>query len=163
LFVDNVEKKLQPSEMPTTYSSVENINFNPGRRSWIKYRDLGVEAATGGQMRAEVMHIDDVSSSKPTGWHYHTSDMQFIMVIKGWLKIEFPEGVYTLQEGESLFVPNGVVHQELCSSEPFRLLEISLPAKLGTVAVDEPDWARERAEQYGNTEPVVAGFSVEAT
>jgi mannose-6-phosphate isomerase-like protein (cupin superfamily) len=156
LIMDDVAKKLLPAEMKLAYASIEDIKFNPGRRSWIKYRDLGVEAATGGQMRAEVMHIDDVSSSKPTGWHYHTSDIQFIMVIQGWLKIEFPEGVYTLKEGESLFVPNGVVHQELCSSEPFRLLEISLPAKLGTVAVEEPAWARERAELYGETEPVQA-------
>ena len=152
-------RKIQPSDMKTAYSSVENVKFNPGRRSWISYRDLGVEEATLGAMRAEVMHIDNTASSKPTGWHYHTVDMQFLLVIKGWLKMEFPGlGVTTLQEGESILIPGGVVHQELQSSEPFRLLEISVPAKMGTVPVEDPEWAQEKAENFGETEPVVRGF-----
>ncbi len=147
------------SEMKTAYSSIENMKFNPGRRSWISYRDLGVEEATQGAMRAEVIHIDDTAASKPTGWHYHTADMQFLLVIKGWLKMEFPDlGVTTLQEGESILIPGGVVHQELQSSESFRLLEISVPAKMGTVSIEDPEWAQEKAETYGQTEPVVRGF-----
>ena len=143
--------------MKMAYSSLSDMKFTPGRRSWIKYRDLGVAQATDGAMRAEVMHIDNAETSKPTGWHYHTADMQFLFVTEGWVKIEFPElGVTIVSAGESIMIPGGTVHQELESSEPLRLLEISVPAKMGTVPVETPEWGRERAENYGQVEPVSA-------
>ena len=145
------------SPMSVAYSSINDLKFTPGRRSWIKYRDLGVSDATGGAMRAEVMHIDNAETSKPTGWHYHTADMQFLFVTEGWVKIEFPNlGVTIVSAGESIMIPGGTVHQELESSEPLRLLEISVPAKMGTVSVETPDWASERAEDYGDVEPALS-------
>lgn len=148
-------KIFDASAMKVAYSSLDAMTFKPGRRSWISYRDLGVEDATNGAMRAEIMHIDDAETSKPTGWHYHTADMQLLYVIEGWVKIEFPElGVTTINAGESMMIPGGTVHQELCSSEPLRLLEISVPSKMGTVPVETPDWGREKAEHYGQVEPV---------
>ena len=153
--MEQVTRTFDTAAMKVAYSSREAMKFNPGRRAWISYRDLGVEEATNGAMRAEVMHIDDTKSSKPTGWHYHTADMQFLMVVEGWVKIEFPEiGVTTIKSGESIMIPGGTVHQELESSEPLRLLEISLPAKMGTVAVATPEWGQEKAEHYGEVEPV---------
>ena len=126
--------------MAVAYAPVEAMTFNPGRRAWISYRDLGVAAASGGAMRAEVMHIDNAESSRPTGWHYHTAEMQFLMVIDGWVDIEFPEtGVTHLKAGESMLIPGGHVHQELRSSEPLRLLEISVPAAMGSVPVADAD------------------------
>lgn len=141
-------------QMKLAYSSIEDMKFTPGRRSWIRYRDLGLDAATNGAMNGTIMHIDDVSSSKPTGWHFHTATMQFNYIVEGWVKFEFPErGVITVKAGESIMIPGGMVHQELCSSEPLRLLEIFLPAKFGTVAVDTPGWSKEKAEDYGEVEP----------
>ena len=137
-----------------TYSSVENMKFNAGRRSWIRYRDLGVKEATQGAMSAEIMHINDAIGSKPTGWHYHTSDMQFNYVIEGWVKFEFPDGVITVKEGESIFIPGGTIHQELCSSEPMRLLEIFSPSAFKTIAVEAPAGSVEFAADYGQVEPV---------
>ena len=150
-------RTIDPAAMKVAYSSLEAMTFKPGRRSWISYRDLGVDEATNGAMRAEIMHIDDAETSRPTGWHYHTAGMQFLMVVEGWVKIEFPQlGVTTLKAGESILIPGGTVHQELESSEPLRLLEISLPAKMDTVAVDTPDWGQEKAENYGEVVPVRA-------
>ena len=149
-------KRIDPSEMKVAYSSLEDMKFTPGRRSWIQYRDLGVADASKGAMSAEIMHIDNAESSKPTGWHYHTSEIQLLYMVEGWVKIEFAGlGVTTLKAGESIMIPGGVVHQELCSSEPMRLLEVLVPAKLGTVPVDEPEWALEKAENYGDVEPVI--------
>ncbi|WP_124498524.1 cupin domain-containing protein [Burkholderia sp. Bp9140] len=148
------ENCFDSAEMKVAYSSIEKMKFNPGRRSWISYRDLGVETASHGAMRAEVMHIDDAKTSRPTGWHYHECNMQFLMVIEGWVEMEFPDlGVLRIKAGESMFIPGGIVHQELRSSEPFRLLEISLPAKMGTVSVEAPDGARVLASDYGEVEP----------
>lgn len=143
-----------PTPMKVAFSSRDAMNFIPGRRSWISYRDLGVAAATGGAMRAEVMHIDHAETSKPTGWHYHTADIQFLMVTEGWVRIEFADGVIKVRAGESIVIPGGTVHQELESSEPFRLLEISVPASMGTVPVEAPPWGCENTEIYSTIEPV---------
>jgi len=138
-----LEKEIQhraipPSEMNVVYASRSNVKFNAGRRAEIKYRDLGVQDATKGDMRAEVMHIAPGTPSRPTGWHYHTADIQFLLMLKGWVKLEFADRLVILQEGDSIVIPGGTVHQELASSDPMELLEISLPAKLGTVVVDAP-------------------------
>jgi mannose-6-phosphate isomerase-like protein (cupin superfamily) len=127
-----------PSEMEVIYASRSQVKFNDGRRAEIKYRDLGVQEATKGDMRAEVMHIAPGTPSRPTGWHYHTADIQFLLMLKGWVKLEFADRLVILQEGDSILIPGGTVHQELASSDPMELLEISLPAKLGTVNVEAP-------------------------
>jgi mannose-6-phosphate isomerase-like protein (cupin superfamily) len=124
--------------MEVVYASRSNVKFNAGRRVEIKYRDLGVQDATKGDMRAEVMHIAPGTPSRPTGWHYHTADIQFLLMIKGWVKLEFADRTVILQDGDSILIPGGTVHQEVASSDPMELLEISLPAKLGTVVVDAP-------------------------
>jgi mannose-6-phosphate isomerase-like protein (cupin superfamily) len=143
------------NKMTLAYSTLEDMKFNPGRRSWIKYRDLGVSAGSHGAMSGTIMHIDDASTSKPTGWHYHTASMQFNYIVEGWVKFEFPDlGVITVKAGESIMIPGGTVHQELCSSEPLRLLEIFVPAAFDTVAVTDPEWSKEKAQDYGEVEPV---------
>lgn len=144
------DRKTSPAEMAIAYSDSEAPVFKPGRRVEIKYRDLGVETATRGEMRAEVMHIGALGPSRPTGWHYHTADVQFLMMIKGWVKMEFPDlGVITLKEGDSIVIPGGHVHQELSASPGMELLEITVPAGLKTVNVETPEWSRETAEAYG--------------
>ena len=147
-------RKVNPGDMSVEHREAANPTFNPGRRAEIKYRDLGLEAATRGDMRAEVMHISE-GTSRPTGWHYHTADVQFLHMIKGWVKMEFGDaGVVTLSPGDSITIPGGTVHQELCSSDDMELLEISVPAKLGTVNVEAPEWARERSDDYGDRSEV---------
>ena len=59
-----------------------------GRREFFTYRDLGVADASGGNMRAQVMTATQ-GLSRPTGWHYHECDGQFIYMIKGWVDLEF--------------------------------------------------------------------------
>jgi mannose-6-phosphate isomerase-like protein (cupin superfamily) len=158
--MDITPRTTRPSDMKVVRTTSADPKFNPGRRSYIKYRDLGVEAATGGDVRAEIMHIDGAEESRPTGWHYHTADIQILYMIHGWVKIEFPDGIVTLNEGDCMSVPGGVVHQELCSSDVMRLLEFSVPAKLKTVNVEAPEWAREHADAYGEISgPQAAGHA----
>ncbi len=135
---DIQHRSTSPSDMEVVYASRSHVKFNAGRRVEIKYRDLGVQEATKGDMRAEVMHIAPGTPSRPTGWHYHTADIQFLLMIKGWVKLEFADRTVILQDGDSILIPGGTVHQEVASSDPMELLEISLPAKLGTVVVDAP-------------------------
>ncbi len=66
-------------------------HYVAGRRDFFKYRDLGVTAATGGQMRAQVTSAEK-GLSRPTGWHYHVCDMQLVYVLNGWIDLEFEDG-----------------------------------------------------------------------
>ena len=156
------QRKVSPGDMSIVRMTAAEPKFNAGRRVEIKYRDLGLEKATGGDMRAEVMHIS-TSPSRPTGWHYHTADVQFLHMIKGWVRMEFPDlGVITLGEGDSITIPGGTIHQELTSSNDVELLEITVPAKLQTVNVPAPEWGREKGEAYGEiSTPQKAGHSNE--
>lgn len=119
-------------------SFVSATPYSPGRRPFFKYRDLGLEGASGGRMRA--YHSTAIAGMvEPTGWHYHTCEMQFVYVLKGRISIEFEDGtVATFGPGDSLFIPGGVRHNEVFASEDKETLEVSVPGKIGTVNVERP-------------------------
>ena len=92
--MDTTEKSQQSSTqhgMRLQKSFVSTTPFSPGRRPFFRYRDLGVEGASGGRMRA-YQNTSIVGMTEPTGWHYHTCEMQFVYVLKGKLVIEFEDG-----------------------------------------------------------------------
>ena len=109
-----------------------------GRRTFFEYRDTGLEAATGGNYRAQVMRATDVMET--TGWHYHECDLQFVYVLNGWVDLAFEDGrVERCDAGTSLAIPPGMVHNELACSPDFEALEVVAPAEMATVPVDAPD------------------------
>jgi hypothetical protein len=77
--------------MKLAISSAEDAHYVPGRRHFFRYRDLGVTEATGGKMRAQVTSGKS-AMDRATGWHYHTCDMQFVYILKGWVALEFAGG-----------------------------------------------------------------------
>ncbi len=110
----------------------------PGRRAFFKYQDLLVNDATDGKMRAQVMSASR-GMSEPTGWHYHTCESQFVYALEGWVDLEFEDGrQIRLSAGESLLIPGGLKHNETATSDDFRLLEVTVPAQMGTVPCDKP-------------------------
>lgn len=119
-------------------SFAENPTFLPGRRSWVRYRELGVTEATGGAMRAQVL-IAEAADNKPTGWHMHRCEMQFLYIQKGALHLAFgPDQVYRLEPGDSILIPGGVIHMELGVPEGAELIEVTLPSEIGTEPVVPP-------------------------
>jgi len=128
----------QAPAMQLLKSFVSATPYSPGRRPFFKYRDLGLEAASNGRMRA--YHSTAIAGMlEPTGWHYHTCEMQFVYVLKGKITIEFEDGtVATCGPGDSLFIPGGVRHNEIFASEDKETLEVSVPGKIGTVNVERP-------------------------
>ena len=128
------------TDSPTSlrHATKDNAPLVEGRRTFFKYRDLGVTEASCGKLRAQVMQT--VASMKaPTGWHYHECDGQFIYMLKGWVDLEFETGeTIRVNEGESLFVPGGLKHNETALSDDSEILELSVPADMGTVACDPP-------------------------
>jgi len=127
--------------------------LKPGRRPFFKYRDLGLEAATNGRMRA--YHNSAIAGmTQPTGWHYHDCEMQFVYVLKGSLAIEFEDGtVATFSAGDSFFVPGGVKHNEIYASEDKEALEVSVPGKIGTVNCERPAGLPEQLRAVSNGRP----------
>ena len=127
--------------------------YAPGRRPFFKYRDLGLEGASGGRMRA--YHSTAIRGMvEPTGWHYHTCEMQFVYVIKGTIALEFEDGtVATFGAGDSLFIPGGVRHNEIFASEDKETLEVSVPGRIGTVNVERPAHLPEKLAPVSNANP----------
>lgn len=120
-----------------SYATPETAPLVPGRRSFFKYRDLGVTTATDGRMRAQITLA--TGEMQQTGWHYHLCDSQFIYTLRGWVDLVFEDGRHIrVSAGESLLIPGGLRHNELAISPDLELLEVSLPAKMGTVACDPP-------------------------
>jgi len=144
----DTHEQVAPAAAQTETSSTEGMKlhkafvsqtpFSPGRRPFFKYRDLGLEGASGGRMRA--YHSTAIKGMvEPTGWHYHLCEMQWVYVLKGKITLEFEDGtIGTFCAGDSFFVPGGVKHNEIYASEDKETLEVSVPGKIGTVDCERP-------------------------
>ena len=119
-------------------SRAKGARVVPGRREFFQYRDLGVTAATGGKLRAQLTSAR-AGMNRPTGWHYHVCEAQFVYMVKGWMELEFDgQGVIRMEPGDSVLIPGGLRHNELCASDDFELIEASIPAAMDTVACVAP-------------------------
>lgn len=124
------------------YATPENAPLVPGRRAFFNYRDLGVTNSTNGLMRAQMTLATGVMEK--TGWHYHICESQFIFAVRGWIDLQFEDGrTIRVNEGESLCIPPGLRHNETAISADLELLEVSVPAKMKTVACEPPDNLRD--------------------
>ena len=133
------------------YATPTTAPLVAGRRSFFKYRDLGVTAASSGKIRAQVT-IGAEGMTQPTGWHYHVCEGQFVYMLSGWVDLEFEDGQkLRIQSGESLYIPGGLRHNETAASRDLELLEISVPADMGTVACDPPEgWSKRACDAAPN-------------
>ena len=129
--------KIEP-KMKIAVTSAKNPDYVEGRRSFFRYRDLGVQKASGGWMRAQVMSAI-TGMTQPTGWHYHVCEGQFVYTLKGFVELEFEDGTSCrLEAGDSCFIPGGMKHNELRTSDDVEILEVCLPANMGTVPCEKP-------------------------
>ena len=109
-----------------------------GRRDWMKYRELGVTEASGGRLRAQVTSASR-GLSEPTGWHVHHCEGQLVYMLDGWVDLEFAGGkIVRIEAGDSMYIPGGTPHNEIATSDTFELVEVSLPADMGTEPCDPP-------------------------
>jgi mannose-6-phosphate isomerase-like protein (cupin superfamily) len=123
-------------------SFAKDAVYKPGLRSFMEYRDLGIEQATHGQFRAHVIRIKQDAAGDhdlhTTGLHKHLCDFQMFYVLKGWIKFIYEgEGEYTFNAGDCVLQPAGIVHNELDCSDDLEVLEIYSPAVHETVAFDK--------------------------
>ena len=130
------------AETPATDGVViarkDQATYVTGRRDWMKYRELGVTKASDGRIRAQVTSASQCLS-EPTGWHIHQREGQLIEMRTGWPDLEFAVGrVERVEAGDSVYIPGNTPHNEIASSDAFELLEISVPADMGTEPCDPP-------------------------
>ena len=113
--------------------------YKTGLRSFMEYRDLGIDAATHGKFRAHVIRIKpggDAHDLHTTGLHKHECDFQMFYVLNGWIKFIYDgQGERTFRAGDCVLQPAGIVHNELDCSDDLEVLEIYSPAVHPTVVV----------------------------
>ena len=98
--------------MKVAVTSAKTPDLVEGRRTFFKYRDLGVTAASNGWMRAQLMTAV-TGMTQPTGWHYHVCEGQFVYTLKGWVELAFEDGTSCrLEAGDSCFIPGGMRHRD---------------------------------------------------
>jgi quercetin dioxygenase-like cupin family protein len=129
---------LERPAMTLAVSRGKDARYVPGRRAFFKYRELGVTEGTKGRMRAQVTSAT-APMDRATGWHYHTCEMQFVYVLRGWVDLEFAGGRKEhLVAGDSVMIPGRAPHQEIATSDDFEIIEVSVPAEMGTEPCDKP-------------------------
>lgn len=121
-----------------------------GRRTWMEYLDLGVTDATDGFMRAQRTRVT-AEGHEVTGWHYHLCELQWVYVLQGWEDLQIEDGrTLRLEAGDSVLLPGGYRHNEVLMSSDLDVLEISVPAQMGTVNCDAPPaWAEKTEKSAG--------------
>ena len=76
-----------------------------GLRDFFLYRDLGIAAATGGQVICHLVKANpDMPPEDGTGWHKHECDFQIVIMTKGWARFMYEDKPTLVQAGD-------VVHQ----------------------------------------------------
>ena len=123
-------------------SYAKDAVYQPGLRSFMEYRDLGIADATHGKMRAHIVRVKqggDTHELHTTGLHRHECDFQMFYVLKGWVRFIYDgqEGELTFRAGDCVLQPAGIVHNELACSDDLEILEIYSPAVHETRVVAE--------------------------
>ena len=139
MLTEAARRSPQASEQRIAHARVSEPVLVKGRRDFFTYRDLGVAAASAGTMRAQVMATSQ-GMNRTTGWHYHEWVGQLIYILMGWVDLDFEDGrTLRVDEGDSLFIPGFMRHNEIRTSDTMEILEVSVPGEMGTTACDPPD------------------------
>jgi hypothetical protein len=132
------KSKAAPRKQTFVASHLNPDAFAGGLRSYAKYRDLGVAAATNGLAVAHVIKmIPPCDPAVVSKRHYHDVEFQMIYVLKGWIKGEYDgAGEVTMVQGSCWLQPPKIKHTVLDYSDDCELLEIILPAEFDTVELE---------------------------
>jgi mannose-6-phosphate isomerase-like protein (cupin superfamily) len=121
-----------------TVSHHREDDFQTGLRRYAQYRDLGMNAATGGMVQAHVIRfVPPCRPEEVSKRHYHDVDFQMVYVLKGWIKTELDgQGAHVMRAGSCWIQPPRIEHVVLDYSDDCEVLEIVLPADFDTVELE---------------------------
>ena len=78
-------------------------------------------------------------------WHQHEKEDELFLVVKGNMRLEFPDSTVDVDEGEFIIVPRGIQHRPVAEKECHILIfEPASTLNTGNVkdefTVEEPEW-----------------------
>ncbi|MBU6497159.1 MAG: cupin domain-containing protein [Rhodospirillales bacterium] len=108
-----------------------------GLRDFFLYRDLGVAAATGGRVVAQLVRAN-AAPEHGTGWHRHEADFHIVLMLKGWARFMYGDKETLVSAGDCVHQRPGITHYLFDYSPDMEYLEIVSPADFATVEVEGP-------------------------
>lgn len=113
----------------------EDFTFaGDGLRDFFLYRDLGIAAATGGRVIAQLVTANSPPTTG-TGWHYHKADFHIVIMLKGWAKFMYEDKDTLVAAGDCVHQRPGIVHYLYDYSPDMEYLEIVGPADFPSIEV----------------------------
>ena len=108
-----------------------------GLRDFFLYRDLGIAAATGGRVLAQIVTANS-APEHGTGWHQHVADFHIVLMLKGWAKFMYDNKETLVSAGDCVHQRPGITHYLYDYSPDMEYLEVVGPADFATVEVAAP-------------------------
>ena len=108
-----------------------------GIRDFFLYRDLGIAAATGGQVIAQLVKANQAPEAG-TGWHRHEANFHIVIMLKGWARFMYEDKETLVKAGDCVHQRPGIVHFLFDYSPDMEYLEIVSPADFTTVDMPAP-------------------------
>jgi quercetin dioxygenase-like cupin family protein len=112
---------------------------NKGLRSFLEYRNLGIEEATDGKFGGSIARA--LTAKKATdhaALHYHTLGFHITMVLRGWMRTYYDGlGEVILKAGDCVTYGGEVVQSHTEHSDDFEVLQITMPGEFPTVQVED--------------------------
>jgi len=106
-----------------------------GLRDFFLYKDLGIAAATGGRVLAQLVKAN-IAPTQGTGWHRHEADFHIVFMLKGWARFMYEDKETLVAAGDCVHQRPGIKHYLFDYSEDMEYLEIVSPADFKTIPVD---------------------------
>jgi quercetin dioxygenase-like cupin family protein len=107
-----------------------------GLRDFFLYRDLGVAAATSGQVIAQLVKAN-LAPEEGTGWHRHEAKFHIVLMLKGWARFMYEAKETLVKAGDCVHQRPGIVHYLFDYSPDMEYLEVVSPADFTTIDIVE--------------------------
>lgn len=108
-----------------------------GLRDFFEYRDLGIAAATGGRVLAQLVRAER-APAEGTGWHRHEAQFHIVYMLKGWARFMYEDKETLVCAGDVVHQRPGIVHYLYDYSPDMEYLEVVGPADFKTIAMPAP-------------------------
>ena len=127
-------------KLPTRFSHLKSNEGSfvcGGLRDFFSYRDLGVAAATDGQVIAQLVRANQ-PPEKGTGWHTHGAEFHIVYMLKGWARFMYEDQVTLVEAGDCVHQAPGIRHFLFDYSPDMEYLEVVGPANFTSVGTEGP-------------------------
>jgi len=147
----------QPLDFVYDWSPVKNAVWKDLDGSGAQYRDLGLEVASKGLMRARQIRLGLGAGKLSSDWRAHDLDFEFVFVLKGSATLEIEGAVHKLSKGAAITQPGLTRYRLDDVSSDFEYIEILGPGTFQTY------WGRETAlpARASELQDVVASYNME--